>query len=297
MSELIENYLTELKHELSGSDAAIIQDALADAEEHLRNALEFAGGTEKEPDEELIQSIISKYGSPQEIAQAYREIEAYTKPVLVERRMGEKKSSIQRFVGVLADSHAWGALLYLTLSGITGVLYFTWAVSGLAISLGMMLLVIGLPFTALFLLSVRSIALMEGRMVEALLGVRMPRRPVFTNREAGRWEQVKVMMLEKRTWLAVLYMILQAPLGILYFGLFFTLISSAVLFIASPVLELVITEPIIRLGPDVFYYLQGWQMVLLVVAGFLLLLGSMHLAKLLGRWHGALARGLLVGTL
>jgi len=293
MSDWILEYLTELKKELKGCDAATIQDALADAEEHLRNAVEFGAEDDEDLDAEVQQSVISKYGLPGEIAQAYRDVEVYTEPVLGKRRMNGRKPALHRFVGVLADPGAWGALLYLILSGFTGVLYFTWAVYGLALSLGMMVLVIGLPFTALFLLSVRWIAVLEGRIVEGLLGVRMPRKPLFTNRETSRWEQVKSLLLEKRTWLAVLYMILQAPTGILYFGVFITLIASSIMFMASPILELAIKQPIIYLGPEV-YYLQGWQMPILVLTGFLLLLGTMHLAKILGRLHGKLARSLLV---
>ena len=39
MIKSIEQYLDLLKAELSGSDVATVQDALADAEEHLRAAL------------------------------------------------------------------------------------------------------------------------------------------------------------------------------------------------------------------------------------------------------------------
>jgi uncharacterized membrane protein len=43
----VEDYLARLEKELAGSDPAITQDALADAEEHLRNALEQATGVEE----------------------------------------------------------------------------------------------------------------------------------------------------------------------------------------------------------------------------------------------------------
>ena len=42
MINSIEEYLNLLKIKLAGSDRATIQDALADAEEHLRAALESA---------------------------------------------------------------------------------------------------------------------------------------------------------------------------------------------------------------------------------------------------------------
>ena len=42
MINSIEQYLAELKKELAGSDRATIQDALSDAEEYLRTALNSA---------------------------------------------------------------------------------------------------------------------------------------------------------------------------------------------------------------------------------------------------------------
>lgn len=65
MIESVEAYLAKLKKELAGCDPAITQDALADAEEHLRNALEQVPGPEKEVSEaEVLIPIIRKYGSP-----------------------------------------------------------------------------------------------------------------------------------------------------------------------------------------------------------------------------------------
>ena len=48
MTKSVEDYLDLLKTELNGSDTATIQDALADAEEHLRAAL--ATLREKQPE-------------------------------------------------------------------------------------------------------------------------------------------------------------------------------------------------------------------------------------------------------
>ena len=42
MTESINEYLDLLKEELAGNDRATIQDALSDAEEHLRTALDDA---------------------------------------------------------------------------------------------------------------------------------------------------------------------------------------------------------------------------------------------------------------
>jgi uncharacterized membrane protein len=79
----VSEYLKELKRELKGCDPALIQDALSDAEGHLRMALEEALSSASSPSEtEAIAPIIDKYGNPNEIASAYRDIESRTSPSL-----------------------------------------------------------------------------------------------------------------------------------------------------------------------------------------------------------------------
>ncbi len=80
------------------------------------------------------------------------------------------------FFNVISDPRTYGALLYMLVSLATGIFYFTWTITGIALSLGFAILIIGIPFALLFIGSVRVLALVEGRIVEGLLGVRMPRR-------------------------------------------------------------------------------------------------------------------------
>jgi uncharacterized membrane protein len=296
MVDTVHEYLEILREELAGSDLATLQDALADAEEHLRTALENeVGGSSGMPVAEALQPIIEKYGSPQEVAEAYRQMESLTRPALAQRKTTGEGTFIHRCLAVITDARAWGALLYLLFSSITGIVYFTWAITGLSLSLSLMVLIIGLPFTALFLLSVRSIAFVEGRIVEALLGIRMPRRTLFTHTGIGWWDQIKSLFLEGRTWTAVAYMILQLPLGIFYFSVITVLIATSLALLANPVLELAFNEPVIRLG-EMAYHVPIWLMPFLVVAGFMLFLVTMQLARFLGKQHGALAKAMLVGS-
>jgi len=294
MIKSIEEYLNLLRGELAGSDRATIHDALSDAEEHLRTALDTA--REAHPgvaEAEALPPIIEEYGSPEEVAAAYREIEARLRPALARPGHVDERSLLARFFGVYADPRAWGALLYMLVSILTGIIYFSWAVTGLSFSLSVMILIIGVPITVLFLLSVRGIALVEGRLVEALLGVRMPRRATFSRQNLGWWERLKPLLLGKRTWLAIAYMLLQLPLGVLYFTAFIVLISLALSFIAIPVLGSVLHMPVAYID-EARYYVPDWLTPLIALAGVVLMTATMHLAKLAGRVHGKLARALLV---
>ena len=303
MINSIEQYLSSLKKNLSGCDRATIQDALSDAEEHLTTALKGAMDSGMQENEAL-PMIIEKYGMPEEIAVAYQELESLLPPALApvsypeesdttdKTIQPEKRPFLMRFFGVFAEARAWGAFLYLMFSLLTGILYFTWAVTGISLSAGLMVLIIGLPFAGLFILSVRGISLIEGRIVEALLGIRMPRRPLFYRRNMGWWKLFKTIISDRHNWLSIVYMILQLPLGIIYFTVLITLIALSLSGIAMPILQLGFDVPINVTGGS--YYLAGWMVPLVVVASILLATLTMHLAKYVGRMHGALAKALLV---
>ncbi|MFC2032048.1 sensor domain-containing protein [Chloroflexota bacterium] len=302
MIQSIEQYLSLLKKELSGCDRATIQDALSDTEGHLSMALNSTMSDGNIPESDALAQVIEKYGMPEEVSKAYREIEHRVAPALSrasytdepEKTEGkDERPFLRRFFGIFVDSRAWGAFLYLLFSLATGIIYFTWAITGLSLSAGLMVLIIGLPFAGLFILSVRGIGLVEGLIVEALLGIRMPRRPLFYRKNTGWWQNFKAMVLDKHTWLSLVYMILQLPLGIIYFTVLITLIAISLYGIALPILQLGFDLPVSYVN-GVTYYLVNWMLPLTIIAGILLATLTMHLAKYLGRLHGALAKAFLV---
>jgi hypothetical protein len=290
----INDYLAELKIAMQDCDAATLQDALADAEDHLRTALESAG--EEKPgaiEEDVLKAIIEEYGSPEEVASAYREIEKRLPPALAPDTRTNNRSLLGRFFGVAADPRAWGALVYMLISLLTGILYFTWAVTGLSLSLGLIVLIIGVPFIALFMLSVRGIALVEGRIVEALLGVRMPRKSVFVDKNKGWWERLKDLVFSKLAWKTMVYMIVMMPLGIVYFTLIISLMSVGLALVAAPFAQSIFHFAVITIGLTQ-YQIPAWGFPLWIATGIVLIFATMHLAKLVGRMQGWFARQMLV---
>lgn len=294
MYKTVEDYLADLKQELAGSDQATIQDALSDAEEHLRMAV--ASLREDKPDlaeETALQTAIDQYGSPAETAAAYAEVERRTAPGLSSGVNRKSRSFLGRFFGVYADTRAWGAILYMLIALVTGSLYFTWAVMGLSFSVSFSIFIFGLPFALLFLLSVRGLALLEGRIVEALLGVRMPRRPLFAPRGLKWLERLKMQLLDKYTWLALIYMLLQMPLGTLYFSLLTTLFVFSLSLIAMPFAQLLLQIPPIQTSSTMIF-LPFWALILIGLAGILTATLTMHLARGIGWLHGRYAKFMLV---
>ncbi len=293
MIKSVEEYLDILKTELKDSDTATIQDALADAEEHLRAAVTSLRETQPEiSQEEALTRAIDHYGSPEETASAYAEVERRTSPQLA-RPVANNESLLARFFGVYADARAWGSLLYMLIAFVTGIFYFTWAVTGLSLSVSFALFIFGLPFALLFFLSVRGLALLEGRLVEGLLGVRMPRRPLFTQQKLKWIDRLKELAIDRHTWFSILYMFIQFILGTIYFVLFVTVLSFSLSFIAIPIVQEWSGMGAIY-NNGIRYFFPIWSYPLLILAGLMLWTTFMNLARGVGQLHGRMAKSLLV---
>jgi len=290
----IEEYLKELKSALTGSDAATIQDALSDAEEHLRNAVASLRESQPGLDEtRALEKAMEQYGTPAETATAYAEIERRTGPGVALQTRAASRAPLRWFFGIYDDPRAWGTMLYMVISLVTGIIFFTWVVTGLSLSISLSLFIFGLPLAILFLLSVRALALLEGRLVEALLGERMPRRPLFSGQNMKLLERLKALVTEKHTWLAMLYMVLQMLLGIVYFTLVVTFFTISVTFMALPILQSIWVEGVIFIG-NMRIALSPWLYPLAILFGFLLWTVFMHIGRGIGRLHGRYAKALLV---
>ena len=289
----INEYLEQLRAALRGSDPALIQDALYDAEEHLRAELAEQPGRDEAA---MLEHVVGSYGAPDEVADIYRNQEIRIQRAIRPPPPPQRHSVPGRFFGVAADPHTYGALFYLLLALVTGIFYFTWAVAGVSLSGGLSVLIIGIPFIVLFLGSVRGLSLLEGRIVETMLGVRMPRRPPYPAQQGlPLLKRIGAMFTDGRTWTTLFYMLLMLPLGVIYFTITVTLLSLSLALIGSPFAK-AFGWNVINMDFDGFsYYGPGWFGTLaLCLAGIMLLFASLHLVRGIGRLHGQIAKHLLV---
>ena len=292
----IEQYLEQIRAALGAADPALIQDALYDAEEHLR------AERAEHPDETeaaVLARVAGSYGSPEEVAAIYLDTEVTVARALRAPPPAPRKGAIARFFGVAADTRTYGALFYMLLSLATGIFYFTWVVTGLSLSAGLFILIIGIPFLVLFLATVRVLSLVEGRIVETMLGERMPRRPLYTERGLPWMERIKRLFTDARTWSTMLYFGLMLPLGTVYFTIAVTGLTLTLSLIATPFAWLFGEHAGLRIddwhfGPGVVDVAPGLALPLLFVLGVLGFFAMLHLARGVGRLHGAIAKQLLV---
>jgi len=330
MPRSIDDYLAQLRRALEGADPAMVQDALSDAEEHLRAECAARPG---ESEESVLRAIAGSYGSPEDVAAAYRETERTVQAALsptrrpalgaattgaatgaaaasaaaagataaAAARIAPQQSLLRRFFSAWSDSRSWTSLFFMLTTLVTGMFYFTVVVTGVSLSLGLAVLIIGFPFFIAFLSFTRVLALVEGRLIEGLTGERMPRRA--TPPAPGGWlARIGALLRDLRTWTTLVYQLLMLPLGIAYFTVAITVSALGLGLLGGSIVGL-----LQALG---FEVVDGWQTnvgsvpltglealgvaVGSLIVGALLLTALLHLARLVGRFHGRLAKQLLV---
>lgn len=305
-------YLQALRQALHGADPALIQDALYDAEQHLRAEL----AARSELDEAVaIAQIVNSYGAPDEVATAYRETESRVQAAMAMPRApkaGTPPSAVggapqvgvfRRFFGVYGDVRSWTALFYCLLALFTGIFYFCFVTIGLSLSLGLSILIIGVPFFVAFIGSARLLALVEGRIVEAMTGERMPRRPVSPPPESSLLQRIGAMLKDWRTWSTLAYEALMLPLGIVYFSVTVTALAIGLALMLAALaggLRLLGFEipgdTHIELGGLLSDEAANHPLMLLLyaVSGLVWLTLTMHMVRGIARLHGMLAKRMLV---
>ena len=302
----IPEYLDQLRASLAGADPALIQDALYDAEDYLRSelAVESTKGPGAKSEAEVIAAVASSYGAPEEVADIYRDTEARVQTALRAPPPRPRRSVLGRFFGVAAEPRTYAALFYMVLALATGIFYFTWVMAGLSLSLGLSITLIGIPLLILYFGSVRVLSLVESRLVEVMLGERMPRRPQYTDRDLPLLKRIGQMFTDPRTWTTQLYFLLMLPLGIAYFTVAVALLSVGLSLTLTPFVVLFGDVAMnADIGPWVVLAVEdgrmmtslGWATLpLCVVIGLLVLFATLHLARGVGYLHGQFAKHLLV---
>lgn len=294
----VAEYLEQLRAALRKADPALVQDALYDAEEHLRGELRENHGMSEA---DVLAKIVGSYGAPDEVAEIYEDKENVVRQALRSPPPPPRGTALGRFFAVGADPRAYSALFYMVLSLATGIFYFTWTVAGLSLSLGLSILIVGILVAVLFFGTTRVLSLVEGRIIEVMLGERMPRRPVYAERDLPLFKRIGRMFTDPRTWSTLLYFVLMLPLGIVYFTTAITGIVLSLSFILVPLAHLGWMLGLVRIdwATDVHFndtMVVPWQLgdPLLFVLGIVLLFGMLHLARGVARLQGALAKNLLV---
>lgn len=289
----VREYLAELRRALKGAPKGLIADALADCAEHLN--MEIAQNPDMS-EAMVMAQVVETYGSPAEIAEEYRDMEASISTPFP-KQPDTETSPHGGFFGVISDPRTYGALIYMLLSLVTGIFYFVWTVAGLSISLSTSILIFGIFLALLFIASIRLLSHVEGRIVEGLLGVRMPRRLPTTTSDERIWTQIKEAFGDVRTWTSLAYLLLMLPLGVIYFALGIIGLSLSIGLTGAALHALITNESHVQISDlpwleHLFHTAPG--LILLALVGIAVFFLVLHMARGIGWLHGKIAEALLV---
>ncbi|MFC1850444.1 sensor domain-containing protein [candidate division CSSED10-310 bacterium] len=285
---IIQDYINQLTAILEGSDPALIMDATNDAHEYLYNEIDTLLGAN--PDlsiADAAEQAITKFGSPAEVASAFQDMESQVKRAFSYSTSKPKRRFWARFFSITMEHQAYSSLFYMLLSLFTGIIYGVWILYGTVIALVSSIFVIGIPICLLFLASLRAFALVESRLIESLLGMRMPRRPVFSQVAGNTLTRLWAMLKDSQTWRNWLYLLLMLPLGLLYGVTVLAGLTAIMELLLLPFFPQLFSEG--ESGPGI------WFLPFSIIFGLLILTLLLHLVRYVTRYHARFAKYLLVG--
>ena len=202
------------------------------------------------------------------------------------------------FFGIWGNLRSWSSLLFFFVSFGTAIAYFTWITVGLSLSIGLVpVFLIGIPLFVLVMGSVRGLILFEGMIVENLLGVRMPRRKPWVEKQEGILATAKFWITDGHTWKSLLYLLLQFPVAITLFGIFVALTATSFAFIMAPIQRLIFGDEFgrfIHIGGREEFFFSGGGLVLMFAVGVLLMTATLHMAHYLGTIYGQVVKSICV---
>lgn len=283
----IQTYINDLTHALSGQDLALIQDAVIDAELHFRAAL-----NDTQTQNSSIKSIIENYGSAEETAQTYRDMESTVSFAFNGKVEQEQQQKSNHFYSILTETAVYPAVVFNFLSLPLGIIYFAWTVFVGVTSLVASIFIIGAPVLLFYLKSMQYFSLFEGRLIESLLGERMPRRANYMQQPESLsvFQRIKLQLGRKQAWTSALYLGLKLPIGILTFVINVIPVCLSVGLILTPVFDPMIHS----INPAYQIDLKLYWLPLTLPLGLCCLILSLKLTKYLTKIQANLAKSMLV---
>jgi hypothetical protein len=266
---------------------------IIDAREHLLRAIAHGRSA---------QQAVDEHGPAADVVQAVRAT-VDSPAARAPGRVGALLARVRAVpvLGVWADGRAWLSLLYLVVLMALGVACFAVTITGLALSAGTLVLLIGPAVLLTTLAIVRAMSLGHGWLARTLLRAPMPYRyePIDGRGVRALMARVKVWFTDPRSYASVLFMILSLPVSLALGVLQLLVLVAGLALLAGPVLQLLTgvafhapadaqrSEWTLRMQYDPV--LQGFALPIEMLIG-LVLLGVLTLTA--GLW---LAKGLAWG--
>ncbi|TDB96368.1 sensor histidine kinase [Actinomadura sp. 7K534] len=191
------------------------------------------------------------------------------------------------------SSLTWRSAIYLGVSLAFGLGCFIGLTVGLALSLGLLIIWVGLPMLALMMVAWRCAAVLERQFVRAAFGVRVP--SPYRRLPPGRnpLTKLKAMASDPATWKDLLYLALLFPVTLLEFVVSVAVWSATGMLLAMPVIVAVDGGVEVGLGFVSYWAGNPVAALPLTAVGVLCLVLAMYVTRVMAIGHSAWARLML----
>jgi signal transduction histidine kinase len=202
---------------------------------------------------------------------------------------------LARPMRLLKDPLTWRSAAYLLLHAPFGLAYFIALTVLLSVSLGTIVIWVGVLGLALTMILWRGAAMVERRLARLAFGVEIPSpyRALPTGMNLLRkW---KAMAADPATWKDLVYLLLAFPLGLAEFIMSMVLWSAAGSLITMPVW--IMTDrggfPYVTIAGHEIWFDDPVSTLPAIPLGVGVLIVAMYAVRIVGSAHGAIARFLL----
>jgi hypothetical protein len=203
-----------------------------------------------------------------------------------------------KFFGVALRGQTYLNNLYLFLAFPLGLFYFIFLVSGLAISIPLIIIWIGLLFLLIVFTAWYGMAAFERQMAIWLLHENIPPMVREDLSQMSMWQKFTATVRNPVTWKGLVYLFGKFPLGLVSFVMQVTLVSVSISLLAAPLYYRYIQQQVgITLHGDAFNSI--WiidtlpEAIIAFFTGVFLTLVSMHILNGLAWVSGKFARVML----
>lgn len=194
-------------------------------------------------------------------------------------------------LGVAIDTQTYRNVLYLLLAFPLGLVYFIALTVGLALGIGLSVVVVGIPILIAVIVATRPVAAFERLLANRLLAVTISAPTDVRKTEApGLWPTLRGYLGAASTWKGVVFLYLKFWVGVFSFVL-------VVVGIVVPLAFL--TAPLHYTDPDVMIGVGSWTIDTMPEAIFGMVLGAglliffLHLLNAVAWLSGLFAQALL----
>jgi signal transduction histidine kinase len=203
--------------------------------------------------------------------------------------VGKRRSPLRNPLRLLVSREPWLAFLFMLLSFVLGVFWFVVLVTLISVGSGLVITLVGLPILAATLLLWIQGARLERLRVRALLGEPIHDPYHAAPEGANWWGKLKTRLVDRHTWLDLLYLFLLFPIGIAEFVIAMTATAFPLSLVTMPAYYWAGDSPdffTMRIDtlPEAFA---------VALIGLPLLLATPYILVGVGRGHAWLARHLL----